>query len=172
MGCANSTTRVTEVEAVDPHALTIEGQILDNLMDQARGESSDGGSVRSEPDIGRAITEKWRVIKASVLYDINDDPHQFKPMDELPRGEAAKQLRRAVDEWCADVEAAKARPEPTVATIGDDSCRRSVTGDSVGTQAALLSPMGGSEIRLILPGSPYRCDDRASTDDSDIGSEQ
>jgi len=70
-------------------------------LDEARmalGESL--ANTTTEPgELAKVLKEKFIVTKANILHDIDGDPNQFVPEDELPRGRDKRVLDRRVERW-------------------------------------------------------------------------
>ena len=68
------------------------------------GKDSSDGDAREEPsEFTRKGGMKFRVWKASVFNDINDDPNQFTAPDEMPSAKSMAKLEKGVQQWMAAV---------------------------------------------------------------------
>ena len=80
------------------HHPTAESVKLHGAINSYPPSSAD--STTDEPSgISTAAGLKWRCIKASIQNDINDDPCQFTPLDELPKGKLYVALLTNVRDW-------------------------------------------------------------------------
>ena len=155
MGCAHSTEadphghcprqhdcadKYTVAAGRDAATLSIDHKHLDAARVYL-GESDSGSHIDEPSPMRRKMTVTFILARASLLHDINDDPCQFVPPDESPKGQQLVRLCESVRAWLNAVEppdeycAALTRTPTRAAWQGDAS----VGGSDTGMDASLLS---------------------------------
>jgi len=163
MGCANSSPRAAaapEPAAASPRSSRHESTA--NVTDHAaadwlRGPESIADTAKEEPsEAEKSLQIKWRVVKANLMYDINPDPEQFVPADEMPRGQKLAQLMRSIHAWMRDCARAATAPDtPTGSEEGASTQRAALFDvmDSVSEMSMPLTPHRGMAVSMYAPSA-------------------
>jgi len=98
MGCANSAEGPKKDNSAKPPPAPEASH--EEHASYLRGPESLAGNPKREPPAEKLRQrEASRVKKAMEVYGINDDPDQFDPRDEMPRGLAWSRLVTMVSHW-------------------------------------------------------------------------
>ena len=96
-------------------------------MELAKDQESDGNSTDEGSPLSQTFRIKWRVVKASLSNDINDDPDQFPPDDESLPATEHRELARRIALWRSEIEGVRSEDDVEASLESSAPCSMAST---------------------------------------------